>query len=465
LRRLAAILALALSSAALALQPVAATAQTVLAQEMQSQETQSQDAPAQQAQAPAAAMPAAAVPSLPDELVKPSIPVSELAALLLPLTEPELAELAARWQQLVRDKTEQVARATVSVMQQSGETGDMFRDKVAKAVTARNALFERFSMVLDDWEKKGGDPEQIRKYRAYRNSIIIEEIRSTDLQTLLKRAQSWVVATDGGIWLAIRIALIGASLVAVLLLARTVRAAVRRWLHRVPRMSSLLQGFVIVAVYWLTVAFGLMFTLSLLGVDVTPLFALVGGASFILAFAMQETLGSLFAGLMIIANRPFDVGDYVDLEGVAAGEVKSMNIVSTTVVTPDNKVIVVPNNRVWGSVITNVTASATRRVDLVFGIGYGDSIEKALAILLELAKAHPRTLDDPEPAVRVGQLADSSVNLLCRPWARTEDYWTVWWDLTRQVKERFDAEGISIPFPQRDVYVHQVPASSEAGVA
>jgi small conductance mechanosensitive channel len=403
--------------------------------------------------------------TLPQELVRPSIPTSELALLLLPLTEPELGQLAADWQKLVRGKTEQVARATVAVKQEGGETGDLFRDKVAKAMLDRNALFERFTLVLDDWEKKGGDPEQIRKYRAYKNSIIIEEIRSTDLQTLLKRVQSWVVAPDGGIWVAIRLALIGVSLVAVFLLARMVRGAMRRWVGRLPRMSSLLQGFVIVTVYWLTVAFGLMFTLSLMGVDVTPLFALVGGASFILAFAMQETLGSLFAGLMIIANRPFDVGDYVDLEGVAAGEVKSMNIVSTTVISPDNKVIVVPNSRVWGSVITNVTASATRRVDLIFGIGYGDSIDKALAILMEVAKAHPLTLEAPEPMVRVGELGESSVNLLCRPWAKTTDYWTVWWDLTRQVKERFDAEGISIPFPQRDVHLHQVRAPGEAGAA
>ena len=136
------------------------------------------------------------------------------------------------------------------------------------------------------------------------------------------------------------------------------------------------------------------------------------------------------------------------------GTVKEMSLVSTTLLTLDNKVLVIPNKKAWGDTIVNFTGKDVRRVDLVFGIGYNDNIQHATEVLMEIAGAHQLVLDEPSVTVHVDQLADSSVNLFCRPWVKTEDYWTVHWDLTRQVKERFDAEGISIPFPQRDVHMH-----------
>jgi len=143
------------------------------------------------------------------------------------------------------------------------------------------------------------------------------------------------------------------------------------------------------------------------------------------------------------------------------GTVRSMTLVTTNMMTPDNKLLVVPNNELWGKVVTNATGSNERRVDLVFGIGYGDDIEQAERVLNEVVTAHPAVLREPEPVIAVSELAASSVNLICRPWVKTPDYWTAYWDITRAVKERFDAEGISIPFPQRDVHLidqgHPVP--------
>ena len=135
-----------------------------------------------------------------------------------------------------------------------------------------------------------------------------------------------------------------------------------------------------------------------------------------------------------------------------------MNLVSTTIKSFDNKIIIVPNNSVWGSVITNSTAAKIRRVDMVFGIGYSDNIEKAQKILEEILSKHDLVLKSPEYVVRVHELADSSVNFICRPWTNVSDYWTVYWDVTRSVKERFDKDGVSIPFPQRDIHMHQVTA-------
>ena len=157
--------------------------------------------------------------------------------------------------------------------------------------------------------------------------------------------------------------------------------------------------------------------------------------------------------------RPFDEGDYVDVGGVS-GTVKTVSIVATTVTTPDNQVIVIPNKNVWGNIITNVTASDTRRVDLVFGISYDDSIPDAIRVLEETVGAHPLVMKDPEPTIRVNELADSSVNLICRPWVKTSDYWNVYWDLMHQVKDRFDDVGISIPYPQQDVHVKNSTAAT-----
>ena len=151
-------------------------------------------------------------------------------------------------------------------------------------------------------------------------------------------------------------------------------------------------------------------------------------------------------------NRPFDEGDYVVVGGTG-GTVRSVSIMATTVTTGDNQVIVIPNKSVWGNVITNVTASDTRRVDRVFGISYNDSIPDALRVIEETVKAHPLVLTDPEPLIRVHELAASSVNFICRPWTKTSDYWSVYWDLTHRMKEAFEEAAITIPYPQQDIHI------------
>jgi len=167
---------------------------------------------------------------------------------------------------------------------------------------------------------------------------------------------------------------------------------------------------------------------------------------------------------MILLYRPFDVGDFIDAGGVK-GTVKRLTLVSTTMSTPDNQLVIVPNNKIWGDVITNVTGSATRRVDLVFGICYDDDMGQAVALMERVVTSHELVLEDPAPVIKVHELADSSVNFVCRPWVKTSDYWTVYWDLTRAVKEAFDAEGITIPYPQQDVYMHQMPAEPTSAPA
>ncbi len=223
------------------------------------------------------------------------------------------------------------------------------------------------------------------------------------------------------------------------------------------KVSQLLRDTLIAWSSRLVMAIGVLVALSQLGFQVGPLLAGLGIAGFIVGFALQDSLANFAAGAMILVYRPFDVGDVIEAAGVS-GKVSAMSLVSTTIHTFDNQTLIVPNNRIWGDVIRNVTAQRTRRVDLVFGIGYGDDVEHAERVLLDVISKHPKTLDDPEPMVKVHKLGESGVEFVVRPWARTQDYWDVYWDLTREVKLRFDREGIRIPFPQRDVHLRSTPS-------
>ena len=386
-------------------------------------------------------------------LTDPTISTQELDLRALPLTMEELKSLADTWLEISKGMTTAVVAEQLAIQQAEAAGETVSRDRLTELIAHRNKAFDNMSSVVKSYAAKGGDEAEVARYRAYRSAIFVEEKQGADFSTLLTQATNWILDREGGMQLGLRIAVIIGSLVGLMIVARIVRRTVHNALGRVPDLSKLLQSFLVMVIYWITIAIGLMIVLSALGIDITPIFALVGGASFIIAFAMQDTLGNLAAGLMIMFNRPFDEGDYVTVAGTG-GTVNSVSIVSTTVITPDNQVIVIPNSKVWGDVITNVTASDTRRVDLVAGIGYGDSIEQAQAVLEQVISAHPLTLEDPAPLVRVSNLGASSVDFVVRPWSKVEDYWTVYWDLTRQIKEAFDREGISIPFPQTDMHVH-----------
>ena len=204
--------------------------------------------------------------------------------------------------------------------------------------------------------------------------------------------------------------------------------------------------------------FVILAALSTLGVQTASFVAVIGAAGLAIGFALQGSLSNFAAGVMLISFRPFRAGDYVEAGGVS-GSVDSVQLFVTVMKTPDNKRVIIPNSQITSGSIINYSAEERRRVDMVFGIGYDDDIRKAKEILERLVSQDSRILKDPAPIIVVGELADSSVNILCRPWVNTADYWGVYWDLTEKVKLTFDAEGISIPFPQRDVHLHQAPAA------
>ncbi len=237
-----------------------------------------------------------------------------------------------------------------------------------------------------------------------------------------------------------------------------IRATVRKGLNKA-RVDATLVPFVSNMVYYLSLTFVMVFVLARFGIQTTSIITVLGGAVLAVGLALQGTLSNFAAGVMLLVFRPFEVGDSVDAGGTV-GKVIEIGVFCTTLHSPDNIKIIVPNSSIYGAIIKNFSANATRRNDLVMGIGYDDDIGKAMDVIRRVLEADARVLKDPEPLIAVGELADSSVNILVRPWSKAEDSWQLRLDLRRTLKEQLEAAGCSIPFPQTDVHLHQVPSGS-----
>ena len=217
------------------------------------------------------------------------------------------------------------------------------------------------------------------------------------------------------------------------------------------KMDQILINFVTSIFKTVLLLFVVIAALDQLGVDTTSLIALLGAAGLAVGLALQSSLQNFAAGVMLIVFRPFKAGDFVEVAGTS-GVVETIGIFSSTLRTGDNREIIIPTGAIYGGTITNFSARETRRVDMVFGIGYDDDIKKAKDLLEKIVTSDERVLKDPAPVIAVGELADSSVNFVVRPWVKTSDYWAVLWDLNETVKLEFDKAGISIPYPQMDIH-------------
>ena len=243
---------------------------------------------------------------------------------------------------------------------------------------------------------------------------------------------------------------------AVYIVGRWVAGKLRRGTRTALERTSIdptLVPFFSGGIYYLALIVVVIAVLGLFGVQTTSLIAVLGAASLAVGLAMQGTLSNFAAGVMLLLFRPFGIGNYVEVAGTA-GSVQEIGIFSTRLTTPDNVEIIVPNAAIYGSTIKNYSAKDTRRNDLVMGISYGDDIARAIATIEKVLSSDSRVLRDPEPLVAVSELADSSVNLVVRPWCAASDYWPLRFDLTRRLKEELESAGCSIPFPQQDVHVH-----------
>lgn len=240
-------------------------------------------------------------------------------------------------------------------------------------------------------------------------------------------------------------------------LAKLIVKLMQRVMERA-KIDPTLNKFLGSIVYALLLVAIVIAALDQIGVNTTSLLALLGAAGLAVGLAVKDSLSNFSAGVMLIIFRPFKIGDYIEAGGTA-GTVENIQVFSTILLTPDNREITVPNGAIFGGKIVNVSARSTRRIDLVFGISYTDDIAKARTLMMKVMSEDERVLKDPEPAVSLAELADSSVNLNVRPWVKSSDYWAVRSDLLERIKAVFDRNGISIPFPQRDVHLY--PKSEE----
>jgi len=230
------------------------------------------------------------------------------------------------------------------------------------------------------------------------------------------------------------------------IVAGMVSGLVRRRIVSHPQIDDTIGGFAASIVRWLILLVTLIAVLQLFGIEATSLVAVLGAGTLAIGLALQGTLSDVAAGVMLIIFRPYKIGQFVDIGGTS-GTVKDLNIFVTELVTPDNVQIIMPNGQAWGAVVTNFSAHDTRRLDLTFGIDYGDDADKAIQIILDVANADERVHKDPEPWVRVTNLGDSSVDLGVRLWCEAGDYWELRFHMLKAVKEAFDAGGVSIPYP------------------
>ena len=362
---------------------------------------------------------------------------ADVTAGVLQATKEEIDEIAAR---TGADKDAEAQKQLASLKKQ------------------RDALAESQRVNVQLMDEYGLETAQLRQGIIVATGKLSQDIFDKDVASGL--AESWLA--DSADWFRSN----GASLVFqvlafVLLLfafwiaARIGRGLMRRAIDRSKlEVSSLARDFFIKMTGRLILLFGFIIAIAQLGIEVGPLLAGLGIAGFIIGFALQDTLSNFASGMMILVYRPFDVGDVIEAGGIT-GKVDKMNLVSTMVLTFDNQLLVVPNKQIWGGVIRNVTHQDTRRVDMKFGIGYSDNIQKAEQLLRQIVTGYEKVLKDPEPVIQLHELGESSLNFIVRPWSKTDEYWDVYWHVTREVKRRFDEEGISIPFPQRDVHIYR----------
>ena len=365
-------------------------------------------------------------------------------SITLELTQEEIARLKAA-QALKPEDTEITALRTVM---------DQRSDFVAGQLDQSVDLLERLDVEAPEYKT-----QVLAATGEVSTDILDPEVAFRLVGGWLSGIGDWFI--ESGPSLVLKLLLFVGIILVFRILARLAQRVVTRALDASGlQLSQLLRRMIISVTRGVVMIFGVLVALSQMGISVAPLLAGLGVAGFVIGFALQDTLANFASGMMILLYRPFDVGDVVETGGVF-GTVKDMSLVNTTVLTFDNQTLVVPNSKIWGDVIKNVTAETVRRVDLMFGIGYADDIPKAEAILEDIVLSHDKVMKDPEPVVKLHELADSSVNFIVRPWVRREDYWDVYWNITREVKLRFDAEGVSIPFPQRDVHLYTQDATAQ----
>ena len=253
--------------------------------------------------------------------------------------------------------------------------------------------------------------------------------------------------------------------IVILIVGRIVSRIISRGIRKTmvhAKADPGLIGFTVSMCQIGVMAFAVIAALAKFGVQTASFIAVLGAAGFAIGFALQGSLGNFASGVLLLIFKPIRVGDLVETSGYL-GHVADIDLFVTVINTLDNQKVIIPNSKLTGEVINNVNGNGLRRVDMVAGISYGDDMSQAKGILEQILADHPKVLAEPAASVAVKELGNSSVNFVVRPWVHPDDYWTVWFEVTQKIKEEFDSQGVTIPFPQQDVHLHQAPTAQPAG--
>lgn len=399
----------------------------------------------------------------------PTTSKTTLKHLLRPLSQDELDAELKSWLDILQETVSKSSQLLIQLEElRSDPEPDKDRINQLQKELDQNrsrevTLILQTNLVIEELEAKGGPTEKIDAAKKYIKAISdkgSDERPIQELSTTIGSIKKWYNQEGGGERLVRRILVVLLNLVIFWAIVKLMGYGLTKLLDRRRLGSKMLTHFISKTSGIAGLIIGMLFGLGSLGVEIAPLLAAFGAGGFVLAFALQETLGNFASGLMIMVYRPFDVDDLVEVDNVT-GTVEKMSLVSTTLRSADNKELIVPNKKAWGETIINYTSKSIRRIDLEVGIGYNDDIEKACTILKEVADNYDGVLDKPSTSVGVKSLGDSSVNLFVRPWVHTSNYFDVKSDLIKMVKQRFDKEGISIPFPQREVHISETNSNAQ----
>lgn len=275
----------------------------------------------------------------------------------------------------------------------------------------------------------------------------MEWLKQINIEKYIEMVTYWVTTYSVKILAALLILVIGKWI------ARRLTNLLTKLMEK-NKVDITLVRFVDSIIYYTFMVMVVIAAAGQLGINTTSFLTIVGAAGLAIGLALKDSLSNFASGVMLVMFRPYKINDLVDIGGVS-GTVKNISLFTTELSTPDNQKVIVPNSGITSNVITNVTANPTRRVDLIIGIGYDDDIKKAKEVIQGVLSEEERILPTPAPLIAVSELADSSVNFVVRPWAKTGDYWAVYFALQENIKLAFDANGISIPFPQQDVHMYQ----------
>ncbi len=394
----------------------------------------------------------------------PDIPTDELELLLKPLMLDNMTAEADAWFLLLQEKTQEITDAEIEIIRQGGTSGASDAGKEQKVVEAteleveQSTLIARLSTVLDALDEKGGDTVS---YRQYMEAISGIQFNITDTEGLSLRFTTWLQSEEGGIRWGLNLLKFGGILLATVVIAPRAGKLANAALSRVPTISTLFRDFAVMVVKRSVLAAGGLLALAAIGVNLGPIVAVLGGASFVVAFALQSNLGNFASGLMLLVSKPFDVGDEVEVAGYWAF-IDSISLANTKLKAFNGSIITLPNNSVWGGDIINYTHAKIRAISITINVKFSADLDKIKTIWMEIAAAHPDVLADPGPSLFPWNKSyDYCLSVGLKAWTPTDKYWPAYVDLLKSLQIQLPEAGIEFASPQQDRNIYQLSAQRD----